>query len=189
MWIDNINAYRDEINQCFNELSVSTLNFIVQTFLIARMRDNNIFILGNGGSAATASHMAVDLSKASQAKKFRAISLTDSAAMITATANDQNYSDIFREQLIMLMKPQDIVVAISASGNSANVLSAVKYANKNKGVTIGFIGFGGGELKDLVSVNVTVSSRNYGVVEDFHLSLNHMISQHLAKYLNYNEGA
>jgi histidinol-phosphate phosphatase family protein len=105
--------------------------------------------------------------------------LTDNVGLITAWANDANYESVFEEQLENLLEPKDVVVAISASGNSLNVLRAAELARKRGAVTIGLIGFGGGQLKNLVDVDITVSSRNYGQVEDFHLSVNHILSQYV----------
>ena len=168
---DKIVSYRKELNQCFDELDPKTLERIVITML---GRGRTTYIIGNGGSASTASHMAVDFTKGTQIEKehrLRVVSLTDNVATLTAWANDAGYSDIFTEQLKVLAKRDDLLIAISASGNSENILEAVRWANEEGLGTIGFIGFGGGKLKSLVDANITVSSCNYGVVEDFHLSL------------------
>jgi D-sedoheptulose 7-phosphate isomerase len=153
-------------------------------------RRSKIFIIGNGGSASTASHMAVDLAKGTQVKGYpslRVISLTDNVGMITAWANDLAYEEVFTEQLKNLLSYKDVLIAISASGNSPNILSAVRYAKSRGAATVGFIGFGGGKLKDLVDVDITVSSHNYGVVEDFHLTLNHIISQFIKQFRERRE--
>ena len=186
MW-DKIATHHKELEQCFDELRPATLEQIAMEIL---KRGRTIFILGNGGSASTASHMAVDLAKGAQVEgypRLRVISLTDNIGMITAWANDANYGVIFEEQLKSLMKHGDVVIGISASGDSPNVLSAMKYAKDLGAVTIGFIGFGGGRLKQLVDIDVTVSSHNYGVIEDFHLSLNHIISQFIRQFLEGGE--
>ena len=132
-------------------------------------------MIGNGGSAATAAHMAIDFEKFTE---MRVVSLTN-VPNITAWGNDVGYDAVFSEQLKRQLRPGDAVIAITASGNSPNILRAVELARERGVSTIGFIGFGGGKLKDMVDVALTVSSRNYGVVEDFHLSLNHVLSQHL----------
>jgi D-sedoheptulose 7-phosphate isomerase len=108
--------------------------------------------------------------------RVKAISLTDNIALLTSLANDKDYASIFEEQLIGQMEKDDVVIGISASGNSPNVLKAIEYARRNGAITIGFIGFGGGKLKELVHKAVTLSSRDYGQVEDVHLSLDHIIS-------------
>ena len=186
MW-DRIATYRKELQQCFDELRPATLEQIATEIL---KPGRTTFIFGNGGSASTASHMAVDLAKGAQVEgypRLRVVSLTDNTAMITAWANDASYYFVFEEQLKSLMKRGDVVIGISASGDSPSVLSAMIYAKENGAVTIGFIGFGGGKLKQLVDIDVTVSSRNYGVVEDFHLSLNHIISQFIRQFLEGGE--
>jgi D-sedoheptulose 7-phosphate isomerase len=182
-----IAAYRKELQQCFDEIDPKKLEEIV-VYLLKRGR--TIFILGNGGSASTASHMEVDLAKGTLVAgypRLRVISLTNNMAVITAWANDVGYEVVFTEQLKSLMKRDDIVIGISASGNSPNVLSAMRYAKEQGAITVGFIGFGGGKLKDLVDIDITVSSHNYGVVEDFHMSLNHIISQFIKEFFEEGE--
>ena len=182
-----ITTYRKELNQCFDELDSKVLERIVSTML---HRGRTTYIIGNGGSASTASHMAIDFTKGTQIEKghrLRVVSLTDNVAVLTAWANDTNYKDIFKKQLEVLAKRDDILIAISASGNSENILEAVHWANDQGLGTIGFIGFGGGKLKSLVDADITVSSQNYGVVEDFHLSLGHILSQFIRQHLEGGE--
>jgi len=184
---DKIAEYRKELNQCFDELDLKKLERVV---IELNKRGRTIFILGNGGSASTASHMEVDLAKGAQVKgfpKLRVISLTNNISAITAWANDDSYEVVFEKQLEIMMRRDDLVIGISASGNSPNVLAAIKYAKKNGATTVGFIGFGGGKLKELVDIDITVSSRNYGVVEDFHLILNHILSQFIKKHREGDE--
>ncbi len=114
----------------------------------------------------------------------RVISLADNMALLSAWANDASYDVVFKEQLENLLEPGDVVLAISASGNSPNVLRAMEYARKCGAVTIGFAGFGGGKLKQLVDIDISVSSNNYGQVEDLHLTLNHIVSQYLKQKLS-----
>ena len=184
MFCDFVNNYFRGLASCQAEISIEKLNTILNVLLSAQREGRTIFILGNGGSATTASHMACDLGKGAAvpgSPRLRAISLTDNIALLTAWANDVNYESVFKEQLANLLEPGDIVVGISASGNSPNVLRAIEFANQHGAVTIGFIGFGGGKLRDLVQIDVTISSRNYGVVEDFHSILNHVLAQYLTQ--------
>lgn len=177
-----VSSYRKGLAGCFDELSLGKFDRIVEIFLRAQREARQVFFLGNGGSASTASHMAVDFGKGTFVQghqRLRAIGLTENVSLLTAWANDANYESVFEEQLENLLDPKDVVVAISASGNSLNVIRAVELARKRGAVTIGLIGFGGGELKGLVDIDITVSSRNYGQVEDFHLSVNHMLSQYV----------
>jgi D-sedoheptulose 7-phosphate isomerase len=182
MFREFVERYREGLRECFEELAVEKLERVAEILLRAQREGRKVFFLGNGGSASTASHMAVDFGKGTAVRgqpRLRAISLTDNIGLITAWANDAAYESVFQEQLDNLLEPQDVVVGISASGNSANVLRAVEFARQRGAVTIGLIGFGGGKLKDLVDVDITVSSRNYGQIEDFHLSLDHILSQYL----------
>jgi D-sedoheptulose 7-phosphate isomerase len=185
---DKIAEYRKELNTCFDELLIEKLGLVVMALL---KRGRAIFVMGNGGSASTASHMAVDLMKGTAVDggypRMRVICLADNVGTLTAWANDASYEVVFEEQLKNLMTRGDVVIGLSVSGNSPNILAAMKYARENGATTIGFIGFGGGKLKDLVDIDLTISSRNYGIVEDFHLSLNHIISQFIKKFLEEGE--
>ena len=181
---DFFNSYVRGIASCQEEVSLEKLDTILNVLSEAQRERRRIFILGNGGSATTASHMACDLGKGAAVPglpRLRAISLTDNTALLTAWANDASYESVFKEQLATLLEPGDVVIGISASGNSPNVLRAIEFANQHGALTIGFIGFGGGKLKDLVQIDITVSSRNYGVVEDFHCVLNHVLAQYLTQ--------
>ncbi len=142
--------------------------------------------MGNGGSAATAAHFANDLSLGPRVfggKAYRAISLTDNTALMTAAANDLGYDSVFVEQLKTLLGTGDVVIAISASGDSPNVIRAVEYANEAGAVTIGLTGFDGGRLREIVNehVHIATPKGDYGPVEDLHLILNHLITSYLAR--------
>lgn len=179
-------AYFEGLKKCYEELSTEKINQVVDLLLKAQQSGHKVFILGNGGSASTATHMACDLAKTAMVRgqrSIRAISLSDNIAIMTAWANDSSYDCIFQEQLANLMDPGDVVIGISASGNSPNVLRAIEYANQHEGITIGLIGFGGGKLKKMVKVDLTISSRDYGQVEDFHLTLNHILAQYIKQQL------
>ena len=143
-----------------------------------------VFIMGNGGSAATASHFTGDLSKGTNVKgcpRFKAIALTDNTPNILAWANDQNYDDIFVEQLVNLMEPEDIVIGISGSGNSRNIINAIEYANEHGAFTIGFCGYDGGVLKQCVKENIHVPSNCMQQVEDIHLLIEHLLTSMIKK--------
>lgn len=174
-----IQSYIDGLQQCLNELCQQDIETVVSIIFAAYKKGKQIFTMGNGGSATTASHFARDLRIGAAVKgkpRVRAISLTDNIAVITALANDIDYGSIFYEQLVGQLDEADVVIGISASGNSANVLRAIEFARSKGAVTIGFIGFGGGKLKQLVDKSVVLSSRDYGQVEDAHLSLAHIVS-------------
>jgi D-sedoheptulose 7-phosphate isomerase len=174
-----VQDYIKGLSRCLGELSPQNLEEIADTIVTAWKTGKRIFIMGNGGSATTASHFARDLqmeTATSGKPRVKAISLADNIALITSLANDKDYSSIFEEQLIGQMEKDDVVIGISASGNSPNVLKAIEYARRNGATTIGFIGFGGGKLKELVHKAIILSSQDYGPVEDIHLSLDHIIS-------------
>ena len=150
----------------------------------AREEGRRIFFLGNGGSAATASHFANDIGigTRSDGPPFKALSLTDNNAVLTCLANDLGYDSVFVEQLRLHLEPGDVVVAISASGSSPNVLRAVDLAKERGNATIGLTGFDGGELRKRVQIAIHVPSERgeYGPVEDAHMVLDHLISSYLA---------
>jgi len=174
-----IQNYIKGLKACLKELSQQKVEEIADIIFDTYKKNKQIFILGNGASASTGSHFVCDLEKGTRVRGkpyLKAISLTDNMALITALANDMNYSLIFVEQLANLLNKEDVVIGISASGNSLNVLKAIEFARSNGAITIGFIGFGGGKLKELVHKCIVLSSKDYGQVEDVHLSLAHIIS-------------
>ncbi len=156
---------------------------VVEVLLHARAHDRMVFLVGKGGSAATAGHFASDLAMVgrSAGPSVRAVSLSDGVASLTATANDCGYDEVFRRQLEALLRPGDVVVALSVSGDSPNVLNAVRYANQHGGVTVGFTGSDGGQLRALAQVQLHVpSSRgDFGPIEDVHLICQHIVTNFL----------
>jgi D-sedoheptulose 7-phosphate isomerase len=152
---------------------------IVGELLKARDSGKRIYIMGNGGSASTASHMASDLNKGANRKdapRFKAVALTDNIPAMLAWANDSSYEDVFLEQLINHVEKGDVVIGISGSGNSVNVLKAIEHANRVGAVTIGFTGFDGGALNKICKVSYVVPNDCMQQVEDVHLLIEHMIS-------------
>jgi D-sedoheptulose 7-phosphate isomerase len=137
-----------------------------------------IFIFGNGGSASTSSHFCCDLNKGvsyGKHKKFHAHSLTDNMATITAYANDTSYDDVFVEPLKNFLNPGDLVIAISGSGNSKNVIKAVEYANSMGNRTAGITGYNGGKLKQIATLSVNANVNDMEISEDIHMILCHTI--------------
>jgi len=184
--VDFARDYFDGMRRSIEEIEPQALEAIAAELRRAWREDRRIFVLGNGGSASTASHMATDLGKGTAhpgTKRFKVLSVTDNMAMVTAYANDLSYDDVFVEQLKNHLEAGDVVIGITGSGNSPNVLKAIAWAREQGAVTVGFIGFGGGKLAAMVDHQVTFSSRNYGVVEDLHLSLNHILSQFFCREL------
>jgi D-sedoheptulose 7-phosphate isomerase len=171
--------YLGNLCTVLQSLSLDDLERVLQRLEAAFIERRTVFIVGNGGSAATASHMANDL-MLGVAKEggqgFRVIALTDNVPVITAIANDHHYADIFSTQLRSLGQAGDVLIAISGSGNSPNVVEAVQVAREIGMTTIGFLGMGGGVLKTLMDAMVVVPSNDYGPIEDVHIVLDHLMT-------------
>jgi D-sedoheptulose 7-phosphate isomerase len=187
---DFITGYLDELRHCLDTLPAADLARFLDCLERAYQDDRQVYIIGNGGSAATASHMACDLAKnvypavsTAQVRRFRVTSLTDNVALITALANDCGYQRIFAEQLNNVLQKDDLVIAISASGNSPNILEAIALARERGARTAALLGFGGGRARDLVDVALVVDSGDYGHVEDLHLMLNHLVAAWMRQLL------
>ncbi len=176
-------AYREECIAALNSVDLDAVESVSNALLQARDRGSRIFVVGNGGSAATASHMATDLMLGSGLvdPPLRVVALTDNQAIITATGNDISFDQVFSRQLIHLAERGDILMAVSASGNSPNVLACVDAAKELGLTTIAFTGFDGGRLAALVDLLVHVPTRTgaYGPVEDVHLAVNPLITEQL----------
>ena len=175
-------GYLEEVSSSVARLPLAQIAAFAETVERAYLDDRQVFVIGNGGSASTASHMACDLAKniypadGAPARRFRVLSLTDNVALITALANDCGYDRVFAEQLSYYMRPDDLVIAISASGNSPNVLEGLSAARAAGVRTAALLGFDGGRARELADVSVVVDSRNYGHVEDAHLMVNHLVT-------------
>ena len=173
-----IRGYIEELKSALDALPVQTIRDAVEAILESYGRGGTIFVAGNGGSASTSSHFACDLGKGTAVEgkpRLRVISLADNLSLLTAWANDVSYEAIFAEQLKNLMRPGDLLIAISASGNSPNVLRATEYAHQLGCRVIGLTGFGGGRLAKSADIAIVVESDRYGPVEDVHLVLDHIM--------------
>jgi len=173
-----IDTYLTNGAQILSTLPRQPLEHVAAILRQARHEGRRIFIFGNGGSAATAAHFTVDLLKGTrdEAKPhFKAICLNDNIPTLTALANDIGYDAVFSEPLASLAEPGDVAIAISGSGNSANVLRAMVTAREHRLVSIGLTGFSGGRLKDLVDVAIIVPSTSMQLIEDAHLAILHAI--------------
>ncbi len=182
---DYSKSYIDYLSSVLSNISLTDIEKFVEVLLEARERESSIFFIGNGGSAATASHFANDIAIGTRTyeKPFRAISLCDNQAVITAIANDDGYEKIFSQQLQVLLKKQDVVVAISASGNSPNLLDAIDIAKTMNTITVGISAFDGGKMKEMVdvSLHVPTGKGEYGPAEDAHMILDHLVSNYLLR--------
>lgn len=171
--------YFDDLQRVVARVSREGLDQIASTLMEAYESGRTVFTFGNGGSAALASHLACDLGKGTAycngGKRFRVLALTDNLSVLTAWANDSGYEDVFSEQLRTFIQPQDVAFAISASGNSKNVLNALRVAREARAKTVGISGFEGGEMKPLCDICVVVPSSNMQIIEDLHLAMSHSI--------------
>jgi len=170
--------YTKEIGRALEAVDGDAFEKIIHILGEAYKERKQIFIAGNGGSAATANHFVCDFGKnavKSDEKRFKIISVSDNIEKITALGNDITFDSIFEEQLKNLMEPEDVLMVISASGNSPNIVKAVEYARKKKCKVISLTGFKGGKVKGLSDVNLNVDLDSYEQIEDIHLIMLHMI--------------
>jgi D-sedoheptulose 7-phosphate isomerase len=171
-------VYLAELKKSIDMVSRDRFLEIAETLLDAHGHEKTVFVFGNGGSASTASHMACDLGKGTVLpgkKRFRIICLSDNIPLMTAWANDTSYENVFSEQLDNLVREGDVVVGISGSGNSPNVLKALELARRRKAKTVGLTGFKGGKMKSLCDVCLIVPSDSMQRIEDVHLIIEHAL--------------
>lgn len=176
--MDPVREYIGTLQQTLELLSIARIHEVIDELHEARMSNRQVFIMGNGGSASTASHFVCDLGKNTRRDgwpPFRVFGLADNMALFSAYANDEGYENVFAQQLASYVQPHDIVIGISTSGNSANVINAITLAKRRKAKTIGFTGFDGGQLGSMVDVHVHTPSNCIEQVEDTHLILEHLI--------------
>jgi D-sedoheptulose 7-phosphate isomerase len=176
--ITEAQGYFDHLKQVLQWLPYETVDHIVSRLLQAYDANRTIFTFGNGGSASLASHIACDLGKGTSvagSRRLKVISLTDNIPLMTAWANDTRYEDIFAEQLANFVQPDDVVLAISGSGNSPNVLNGLRAAREAGCYVIGLCGFEGGKMKDLCDLCLVVPSDNMQFIEDLHVCISHCV--------------
>jgi D-sedoheptulose 7-phosphate isomerase len=174
-----LDTYIGETTELIAALDRKAITAAFEAIRKAHADDRHVFLCGNGGSSATAAHMANDLLKMPTTigkKAVRAVNLSDNVPLLMAVANDMDYADIFVVPLKAHFEPGDVVIGISASGNSENVLRAIRYANDNGGVTIGLCGFAGGKLRELAQTAIYVENSDYGPVEDAHCVICHCLA-------------
>ena len=182
--MDIIQRYIGGLKETLDKLSEQEIEQVIDILHEARLENHQVFILGNGGSASTASHFVCDLGKNTRVEgtpNYRVMGLTDNMAMFSALANDCGYESVFAQQLANHIQAEDVVIGISTSGNSENVIKAIELANEIGAKTIGFTGFDGGRLGYIVDINLHVKSDIIEHVEDIHLVLEHLITQALWK--------
>jgi D-sedoheptulose 7-phosphate isomerase len=183
--------YLGYLSRVLAELDRKEISVFSDILLAARERGAAIYFIGNGGSAATASHFANDIAIGTRSfkKPFRVISLCDNQAVLTAIGNDNGYENIFYEQLQVLLKKGDVVVAISASGNSPNVIKGISYAKEVGATTVGLTAFDGGKLRKLAdcSVHIPTLKGEYGPAEDGHMIIDHLVGNYLMRVVAAEE--
>lgn len=182
-----IKDYFTRLQDVINNLDIDEINTFMNVLFDAYQTGKQVIVMGNGGSATTASHFVVDMNKCVSYgfdKRFRVISLADSISTMMSYANDVSYDEIFLEQLKNFLNEGDVVIGLSGSGNSKNVLKAIDYANKNGGITVGWTGYDGGQLKKMSKYSVNANVNDMQLSEDIHLLLTHICMQLYIKELS-----
>ncbi len=177
-YISEIKTYLEHEIDTLKALDVNEINAALNLLLETFENGNTVFVFGNGGSSATASHFQNDFNKGVSEhteKKFNFQCLNDNVATVMAVANDIGFEEVFRFQLVGHMRPGDVALAISGSGNSKNVLNAVEYAKSQGAKVIGLTGFGGGKLKELSDVSLHVPVNSMQITEDIHMVFDHLM--------------
>ncbi|GAB4263648.1 MAG: SIS domain-containing protein [Candidatus Promineifilaceae bacterium] len=178
--MNHVRHYFSEITETLTRIDEGPINQVIGLLHEARVNGRQVFIMGNGGSASTASHFVCDLAKNTRQPDwphYRVIGLTDNMAIFSAYANDEGYENVFAMQLANLVQPGDVVIGISTSGNSPNVLRGIALANEKGATTVGFTGFDGGKLASMVDVHSHTPSHCIEHIEDIHLMLEHLITK------------
>jgi len=180
-----IQKYLDLLSATLKEVDIDTIEKVAEQFILARDAGKHIYVFGNGGSGSTASHMVCDILNGcsyDKDRRFKITCLNDNIPTILAYSNDVGYDVIFEEQLKNFLNEGDIVLGISGSGNSVNVLKAIEYANKKNVTTIGFTGLSGGKLLNLAKICLHIAIDDMQITEDIHFIVNHILYKTLNKY-------
>ena len=180
------NSYLTKLKKTLDEINPILVKDITEALNHTITKKSKVYVIGNGGSSATASHIANDLGSGLKRRKIlnlNILSLVDNSPVITALANDTGYENIFYKQIEGVINSDDLVIAISCSGNSLNIIKAVDYAKKKGCTIIGLTGFDGGKLIDLSDIKFHINTKKgeYGIVEDAHMILNHIIFSYLTQ--------
>jgi phosphoheptose isomerase len=166
------------LHGALDEIDLATVESAARSIGEAWREDRRVFVLGNGGSSATASHFVCDLHGATRGRRGMGVfSLTDDVPLLTALANDLGYERTFSEQIVANVRARDVVVVLSASGDSENVLRAIAAAREAGATTIGILGFGGGQALGRVDIGIVTAISHYGVVEAVHAAITHLLTE------------
>ena len=190
-FIAEINAYYEREKTVIDSLNREEISAAMNALLDAYERGATVYVIGNGGSSATASHMVCDFNKGTcyeLDKKFKFVCLNDNIPLLMALANDTDFEDVFYYQLLDRVTPSDVVLAISGSGNSHNIIKAVNYAKGVGATIIGMTGYSGGKLGHLSDYRLHVPVEDMQITEDIHMSFDHMIMQIFWKHLARRNG-
>lgn len=178
-------SYLSYLKEIFDKINLSEIRSFIEVLLFARESGATIFFIGNGGSASTASHFANDLAFGTNEyeKPFKVMSITDNVAVLTALGNDYGYDEIFIRQLKIYGKKGDVLVAISASGNSQNLINAFEYASTSGIKTVSLTAFDGGKIRKMADcgVHIPTDKKEYGPAEDLHMILDHLVGNYLMR--------
>lgn len=186
---DYTNDIKDYINlekDILDKLDINSINEVINLLVETQNNGNTVYTIGNGGSASTASHFQNDFNKGlseTLEKKFNFQCLCDNVSTLMAIANDISYEEVFIQQLVGHLKKGDVLLAISGSGNSKNIIKAVEYAKQNGNKVIGLTGYNGGKLKELSDVSLHVPVNSMQVTEDIHMIFDHLMMSVLYKHL------
>jgi D-sedoheptulose 7-phosphate isomerase len=174
---NNIDNLLNLVKNSLSETDLGELENIVNSLIKVCKNGRNVFVMGNGGSAATCAHFVCDLRYAERVpKRIRVFSLNDNTPLLTALANDLGYDEVYQKQLEQLLEPDDVVIVISVSGDSENIVKAANFAHANGAVTIGFVGSNGGKVLAALDHSIVVSSNSFPVVESVHSALTQLIA-------------
>ena len=182
MVINNfVRGYFKKVSRLCKKIDLVSVKEVIDILEEVRKNGRKVLVVGNGGSAATAAHMVCDLGKTvlrdrDDVDRFKIVCLSDNIPLLTAVGNDWSYDEIFCQPLLNLGEDGDLLLVITGSGNSKNVIEALKVAKRLKMKTVAFLGFDGGKVKDMVDKYVLVPSKDYGPIEDFHMILVHLMT-------------
>jgi D-sedoheptulose 7-phosphate isomerase len=182
--IPDFDSYKTKLKASIDSISKEDIGKLADLVLRARDKGATVFVFGNGDSATNAMHFAADFSKGTVfegQKRIRALSLNENVPLMTAWSNDSSYEMVFKEQLENFLKPGDLVIGISTSGNSPNVLRALEYANSHEAITVGLSAMGGGRLAKIAKHNIIAATDNVEIAEDVHWIIGHLVKVNLLR--------
>lgn len=191
-YVEELQKYREREIEAYRKLDLNAVNAVMNVLENARLGGKRVFICGNGGSAATASHFCSDFNKGvseHQAQKYNFECLSDNVPTMMAVANDISYDEVFRFPLRNKMSAGDILIGISGSGNSQNVVNAFEYAKEVKGTVIAIVGYDGGRMKKMADYSIHVDINDMQISEDIHMVLDHMMMCVLSRLKETDCGA